>query len=249
MRRIRNRRDNKLGPILCILCFISLFFMGTGYSLLSATTQITGKATLILGNLKPTNESYFTIDEATGKIIDFSENDFEGEVVIPKEVNGIAVTGIGEGVFDHCSGITSVVIQDGVTSIDDSAFSYCSSLESVTIPYGVTTIGESAFRDCYALTKIELPETVTSIADNAFREGRTLTEIVIPDSVITIGTWAFAGCSNLLSVTIGSGVTSIGSNSFSYDPVLETITIRAGSTLEIPSDRWGARSEATIVRE
>ena len=196
-----------------------------------------------------TDESYFSIEEETGIITDFSNNSYTGGVVIPETIKGIKVTGIGSDVFNRCTKITRIVLPDGITSIADGAFQYCSLLKNVNIPYGVTTIGESAFRDCLVLESIDIPDTVTSIGDHAFRENRALVEIIVPDSVITIGTWAFAGCTSLEKVTIGTGVTSIGNSTFSYDTALKTVTIKAGSTLVVPSNRWGASKGVTITKE
>jgi hypothetical protein len=66
-----------------------------------------------------------------------------GELVIPSEVDGYAVTGIGESAFEECEGITSVTIPAGVTSIDEYAF--CGSDITIIIPAGVTHIADNAF--------------------------------------------------------------------------------------------------------
>ena len=51
------------------------------------------------------------------------------------------VTGIGDSVFQGCTGLTNVTIPDSATSIGSSTFSGCSGLTSVTIPDSVTSIG------------------------------------------------------------------------------------------------------------
>ena len=77
----------------------------------------------------------------------------EDELTIPAELDGHAVTGIGEKAFSLCLSLTSVTIPDSVTTIGESAFSSCPSLMSVTIPDSVTTIGRRAFFGC--------PDTLT----------------------------------------------------------------------------------------
>lgn len=47
--------------------------------------------------------------------------------VIPSDGS---ITSIGSGAFDNCSGLTSVIIPDGVTSIGSGAFSGCSGLKT-----------------------------------------------------------------------------------------------------------------------
>lgn len=139
---------------------------------------------------------------------------FEGcksltSVVIPE-----SVTSIDSGAFSMCSGLTSVTIPKGVTSISDYTFSDCTNLTSVTIPKGVTSIGEGAFSWCSSLTSITIPEAVTSIGDGAFNSCGSLTGITIPKGVTSIGGGTFYGCKSLTSVVIPEGVTSIGHNAF-----------------------------------
>ena len=81
-----------------------------------------------------------------------------------------SVTSIGDGAFEHCTGLTSVTIPNSVTSIGDGAFEHCTGLTSVTIPNSVTSIGDEAFRDCSGLTRIDAypnPKKV-SIGEDAF---------------------------------------------------------------------------------
>jgi hypothetical protein len=68
-----------------------------------------------------------------------------GDVVIPSEIDGISVTGIGDYAFDGCDSLTSVDIPDSVTFIGSGAFMYCSSLEGVKIPNSLTGIGSDTF--------------------------------------------------------------------------------------------------------
>jgi len=74
-----------------------------------------------------------------------SANDYSSEVVIPDSViyngNYYTVISIGDNAFDHCTGITSIIIPNTVTSIGAFAFNYCSGLTSITIPNSVTSIG------------------------------------------------------------------------------------------------------------
>lgn len=53
------------------------------------------------------------------------------EIIIPNEINGKTVTGIGDYAFYDCSSLTSVSIPKGVTSIGESAFSGCDGLKDV----------------------------------------------------------------------------------------------------------------------
>ena len=157
-------------------------------------------------------------------------------------------TSIGNMAFYGCSGITSVIIPDGVTSIGSDAFENCTRLTSIVIPDSVRSIGEGAFAYCFNLTSVTIPDGVTSIDDYTFERcgltsctigsgvtsiGRAafndseITNIVISDNVTSIGNQAFYMCDKLTSCTIGSGVTSIGEQSFMYCSGLTSITIEA----------------------
>ena len=71
-----------------------------------------------------------------------------GAIAIPDEIDGQAVTSIGNYAFAYCTGLTSVTIPDSVTSIGNFAFAYCTGLTSVTIGSSVTSIGNYAFAGC-----------------------------------------------------------------------------------------------------
>jgi uncharacterized repeat protein (TIGR02543 family) len=78
-----------------------------------------------------------------------------------------SVASIGNRAFYNCTGLTSIIIPNGVIIIGDEAFSG-SGLTSITIPNGVTSIGDEAFSNCASLTSITIPNSVTSIGSNSF---------------------------------------------------------------------------------
>jgi len=119
------------------------------------------------------------------------------------------VTSIGEGAFEFCESLLSVVIPDGVTFIGNHAFWECNSLTYITIPNSVTTIEFGAFYHCRALTSITIPDGVTSIGSNTFSGCSSLTSITIPNGVTSIGEAAFSSCTGLTSITIPNTVTSM----------------------------------------
>ena len=148
-----------------------------------------------------------------------------GEVVIPKTIGGYEVKKISDGAFQNCTGITSVVIPDGVMIIGEFVFSGCTSLAEIVIPDSVTSIGGYAFSYCTSLAEITIPDSVTSIGGYAFSDCTSLTEIVIPDSVTSIGVCAFSGCTSLSKVDLPKNLTGIYSGVFSGCTSLTEITI------------------------
>ena len=82
------------------------------------------------------------------------------------------------GVFDSCSGLTSITIPEAVTSIGAYAFASCSGLTSITIPEAVTSIGEGAFYGCSGLNTVILPKMLETLEGGAFAECDKIRNVV-----------------------------------------------------------------------
>jgi hypothetical protein len=161
---------------------------------------------------------------------------------IPASINGKPVTGIGNGAFMNCSGLTSVTIPASVTTFWTNAFYNCSGLTSITVDAanpsfssenGVlfnkqkTVLLQHPGAKAGAYT---IPGTVTSIGDNGFYGCSNLTGVTIPSSVTSIGGGAFYGCSALAGVTIPSSMTTIGDWAFGNCSGLMDVTIPTSVT-------------------
>lgn len=161
-----------------------------------------------------------------------------GKMALYKRVNIVSitipdsVTTIGYAAFSECTGLTSITIPNGVTSIASEAFAGCTSLISFTIPERVVAIERSTFYKCTSLTSISIPNSVISIGDNAFKGCSGLTNIFIPNTVVSIGHFAFEGCTNLTSIAIPYGVTTIGNLAFAECKNLANVNI-PDSVIEI----------------
>lgn len=147
------------------------------------------------------------------------------EVVIPAEIEGVPVTSIGGDAFENCSGLTSIVLPEGVTSIGSRAFAECSSLTSIVLPDSLTSIGSASFSDCTSLYNIDIPDGVIYIEDWTFFCCSGLTSIMLPDSTTYIGERAFGGCNSLASIDIPDSVNYIGFSAFSKCNSLTSIEL------------------------
>jgi hypothetical protein len=171
------------------------------------------------------------------------------------------VTGIGDGAFSNCSGLTSVTIPLGVTSIGWQAFGNCRRLTSVTIPSSVASITGSPFVLCTSLTGIPVDpanQYYKSVSGVLF--DKTATTLVqfpsgvaggytIPSGVTDIGHGAFDYCSRLSTVTIPSSVTSIVEGAFSNCFSLTSITVdTANQNYTSISGVLFNKNETTIVQ-
>ncbi len=129
------------------------------------------------------------------------------------------VTSIGYTAFNDCSGLTSIVIPDGVKEIKgfpydvlivSGAFSGCSGLTSINIPDSVASVGNNAFKGCSGLTSITIPDSVTSVGNNAFGYCTGL-QIVTIGSNATFRSSTFVGCNSIKKFIFADGRESIGS--------------------------------------
>ena len=131
-----------------------------------------------------------------------------------------SLVNIGDAAFIG-SGLTSIVIPNGVTKIGSETFAYTYQLESVEIPNSVTEIGNGAFEECVFLEEVRLPSNLNEIASYTFFGCQSLNSITIPDTVETIGYEAFASCISLNEVNGANGVIYVENGAFEGTPFAE----------------------------
>jgi len=159
-----------------------------------------------------------------------------GELVIPKTIDGLNVIRLGYASFKNATGITSVVIPatlddggtesfKGCTNLKEIKFDsdvrkvpsfileYCEGIEEVTIPDHVTELGSFCFARCPNLKKITLSKNLAVIGGSNFEECTALTSIIIPKSLGNtdgyVGHDNFKGCTNLKDISFEKGITRI----------------------------------------
>lgn len=120
--------------------------------------------------------TYQTQEDGTISITDCSE-DASGELVIPAEIDGKAVTHITYGAFENCNNLTAITIPGSISRLPFSTLSGLEALTCATISDGVTCIGFGAFWYCWALETVTIPASVTSIESSAFDGCAALTDV------------------------------------------------------------------------
>ena len=128
------------------------------------------------------------------------EYDFYEEMFKRTKIKKITIPGTVDYVSSSafwCSGIETVIIEDGVTSIDPLAFDECRLLKKVSIPDSVKFIGRSAFSFCVGLTSITIPDDLIMINSGAFTGCKNLKTITIPKNIKSVDKGAFNYCDNL----------------------------------------------------
>ena len=176
---------------------------------------------------------------------------FEGCTALKTITLPSNLTHLGKTTFKG-SGITSIVIPDGVTHISDKSgspagtgvsvyvFQNCKQLESVTLPANLQTMGQYVFDGCSKLATVtytsgteegnSLPQTLTLVGNYAFRNCTSLTNMKLP-GVTTAGTYLFSGCTKLEKVVLGDYFTALPNYAFSGCSKLAEINLGAVATV------------------
>ena len=98
-----------------------------------------------------------------------------GDVVIPSEVDGFAVSAIEDNAFYEQHEVTSLTMPDSLRALKSGAVTCMDSLTSITLNNGLEYIG-SNFTNCAALTSLTIPASVR-IVDGIIGSCENLKEI------------------------------------------------------------------------
>ncbi len=164
----------------------------------------------------------------------FGAGSYKGnDDVVPSTLTSVTILGgatkIDEYAFCWCSNIKSVCLPETILSI--SKYAFCSSgLTEIVVPDGVESVGYAAFNCCSQIAKITIPFVGTS--DNAEENNHfgyifgaetfefnnqyipETIEVIISNNATIIADKAFYGCEDITAVSIGSSVKSIGDYAF-----------------------------------
>ena len=128
---------------------------------------------------------------------------------VPRQVDGLTVTEIGENCMKNNEIIESVRLPQGVTRLSAGAFSGCSSLVRADLPETLEIIGEFAFAGCRKLRDIEIPDSVKVIENGALRSCDSLEFLRIPASLKEWTGDPFVFTDKVACVIVSEGVTKI----------------------------------------
>ena len=178
---------------------------------------------------------YILLLDGTAQITWYSGSG--GALRIPAELDGHAVTGIGEYAFSGCDSLRSVTIPDGVTDIGANPFMNCAGLEIIVSPdHPSLTVVDGALINrpdmrlicdprAFTAGTYAIPQGIRIIGDRAFHGCGSLKSVTIPEGVTAIGDEAFSRCTGLTSVTVPDSVTAVGADPFVYCYALEEIAV------------------------
>lgn len=159
-------------------------------------------------------------------------------IVVPKIIDGKAVTELGLEVFVRCRDLLHVELPSTIEKIGRRPF--CSSvlLKEIKIseenPYFIAEEGVIYTKDRKKIIAVSagypkdhcvIRDGVEIICDSAFWGCDNIVSIQIPSSVVSIENFGFANCSNVRNIEISEGVTSLGYKAFSSCWQLKSIRI------------------------
>ena len=150
---------------------------------------------------------------------------------------------IGHEAFDGCTGLTRVVVPEGVTSIEGFAFYGCSSLDTIVLPSTLTEILSQAFSGTgyarnadnrsadgllyigqyliggAAVADITIADGTLGVAGMACYYNHTVSKVTLPASMRFLAGQSFASCSNLDTIhCLGDVPPQLDYNTFDQTP-------------------------------
>lgn len=212
--------------------------------------------------------NYELMEDDTIKILGYKNDDYTsiiGEHIIPNTIDGYPVTVIGESAFDHCYGLTKIILPNSLKTIEIYAFRE-SGLKECVFNDGLQVIEDGAFELC-PLEYIDLPNSVQQIGDVAFAfnenvkfinlglgvtklpelSGNKITNFTISDNITDVIDACFMHCAELSNVIIGKNIKSITQKMFDGCSSLEHIIIPNNiTTIDIEAFAFSGLKTITI---
>ncbi len=168
------------------------------------------------------------------------------ELIVPRTVNGLTVTGIADQAFANCTSLKLLRAEDNLRTIGNEAFYGCTALETIELGTNVTDIGYYAFESTAwmnaqtedfvilgdgilvkyrgSAVSVVIPDTVKRISD-AFFQNFDLLEVTMGQNVEVIGPYAFAYCGALRAVHFNEAQRVIGESAFAFCENLHSVKI------------------------
>lgn len=173
------------------------------------------------------------------KFIGFDEK----EITIPNQLDGKAITVVGENAFAKCKGIEKVIIPEGITTVENGAFSDCESLKTILLPTTLRWLGntpktkpspyswesptELPYNGVFqgtSISAIDLPTELNFLGKKAFQNCKSLTHIDLPNGIKIIPESCFSGCTALKKIVLPDNLSTIQTYAF-YSTGLEQVDI------------------------
>ena len=148
--------------------------------------------------------TYVTLDDGTIEIRSYTGK--RRYITVPEEIEGKAVSSIGEFAFEGETRLREVRLPSRLRRIRTGAFAGCTNLYKIDIPASVTEIGASAFSNAVRLGTLAIPadSNLISIGDKAFANCTKLRRVDLPTSLERVNGSAFLGTTSNMEINVAS---------------------------------------------
>lgn len=145
---------------------------------------------------------YVTLDDGTIEIRSYTGK--RRYITVPEEIEGKAVSSIGEFAFEGETRLREVRLPSRLRRIRTGAFAGCTNLYKIDIPASVTEIGASAFSNAVRLGTLAIPadSNLISIGDEAFKNCTKLRRVDLPASLKSVNGSAFFGTTSNMEINV-----------------------------------------------
>lgn len=164
--------------------------------------------------LNSSTEGYFKLPSTLEWLGSFTECEELKQIVIPDNVKELEYTEYhGNGLFQDCTSLTSIVLGKGIPYLSNNMFKGCTGLSSITIPSQITSIDDFAFSGCTDLAEVlfEDESHLETIGSRVFESCDKIKQLSFPKPLKRIGGGAFSGCTALEVLVLPSTIESLGS--------------------------------------
>jgi hypothetical protein len=173
---MKQRKLNILTAVLVVMLVLVCSVGGGAYKVQAEGTTYT-----------MSSEQLFTCG-SNGVITAYTGSKDVTELVIPKTIGGISVTGIGANVFAGMDKITTIGLPDTIVALGDKAFSGCQLLNTLFV-YDVNA--ETITLEYTDMGVITLPTNLNSMGVGVFAGCKSIYKFAVADSntYFKAGTW------------------------------------------------------------
>ncbi|MBP5443753.1 MAG: leucine-rich repeat domain-containing protein [Treponema sp.] len=164
---------------------------------------------------------------------------FKDCVSLNKVVFSSALELIDKNVFEHCSLLEDIVIDEDdktyssskgqILSYDGTVlYAWPSAKKNIVIPDSVTRIDDCAFQNQTGLIQVTMPRSVREIGYQAFSSCTDLS-IVMMSNVAIIESYAFEKCTALKQIDLPANIRRCDGGAFAECSSLSSITVQDGN--------------------
>ena len=180
---------------------------------------------------------YDPADGGTVEIIRYNGSD--EELVIPAEIDGNTVSGLGNACFMGNATLRKVTIPDAIVNVRNNPFAGCTKLTEIVVSIDhptLATIDGVLFHKpdkrlvtypcAFTASQYTVPEGIRDIGGSAFFQSR-LTGIALPSTLTAVGDGAFVQSAVLESIVIPDSVWYLGQYTFRECAALRSVQLPA----------------------